>query len=114
MSTSKGRIAETVVREWLFSLGHKVIQQNWRTRYCEVDLISYKNQTLYFFEVKYRLNKDHGSGLDYVNVKKQERLRFAARLFITKYRLTCQSRIFAIEVHGSDFVIDRVVEVLSD
>lgn len=36
--------------------GHEIIERNWRTRYCETDIVSMKDDVLWFTEVKYRKN----------------------------------------------------------
>jgi len=81
----RGDEAETIVAEYLEQHGHIVIARNWRTKYCEVDIISQKNNTLYFTEVKYRRNDVHGSGLEAVTGVKQRQMRFAAELFLAKF-----------------------------
>lgn len=41
-----------------------------RTRYCEIDIVSMKDDVLWFTEVKYRKNDDFGSGLEVITTKK--------------------------------------------
>ena len=50
--------------------GHEIIERNWRTRYCEIDIVSIKDDVLWFTEVKYRKNDDFGSGLEVITTKK--------------------------------------------
>ena len=65
--------------------GHEIIARNWQTRYCEIDIVSLKDGTLYFTEVKYRKNDNFGGGLAAITTKKQRQMRFAAELFIAKH-----------------------------
>jgi len=73
-----------VAADWLAADGHEIIARNWRTRYCEIDIVSVKDDVLYFTEVKYRKNDDFGGGLAAITAKKQRQMRFAAELFIAK------------------------------
>ena len=80
-----GDAGEQTVADWLSTDGHEIIARNWRTRYCEIDIVSVKDDVLYFTEVKYRKNDDFGGGLAAITAKKQRQMRFAAELFIAKH-----------------------------
>lgn len=76
---------EQAAADWLVADGHEIIARNWRTRHCEIDIVSMKDDVLYFTEVKYRKNDDFGDGLAAITAKKQRQMRFAAELFMTKH-----------------------------
>ena len=80
-----GDAGEQTAADWLAADGHEIIARNWRTRYCEIDIVSVKDDVLYFTEVKYRKNDDFGGGLAAITAKKQRQMRFAAELFIAKH-----------------------------
>mgnify|MGYP000855021590 FL=1 len=80
-----GDRGEQAVADRLTADGHEIIARNWRTRYCEIDIVSIKDGVLYFTEVKYRKNDDFGGGLAAITAKKQRQMRFAAELFIAKH-----------------------------
>lgn len=80
-----GYAGEQTAADWLAADGHEIIVRNWRTRYCEIDIISMKDDVLYFTEVKYRKNDDFGGGLAAITAKKQRQMRFAAELFVAKH-----------------------------
>ena len=80
-----GDRGEQAATDWLTTDGHKIIARNWRTRYCEIDIVSMKDDVLYFTEVKYRKNSRYGDGLAAITNKKQRQMRFAAELFIAKH-----------------------------
>ena len=79
-----GDAGEQTAADWLAADSHEIIARNWRTRYCEIDIVSMKEDVLYFTEVKYRKNDDFGDGLAAITAKKQRQMRFAAELFIAK------------------------------
>ena len=85
-TTSSGREAEVKVAKLLESQGHKVLSLNWRTRWCEIDIVSTRKSTVYFTEVKYRSSQDWGGGLDYITDKKLRQIRFSAEFWIHETR----------------------------
>ena len=80
-----GDRGEQAAADWLTTDGHEIIARNWRTRYCEIDIVSIKDDVLYFTEVKYRKNSRYGDGLAAITNKKQRQMRFAAELFMIKH-----------------------------
>ena len=87
LSTTRdiGNAGEQAAADQLVADGHEIVARNWRTRYCEIDIVSVKDDVLYFTEVKYRKNDDFGDGLAAITAKKQRQMRFAAELFIAKH-----------------------------
>ncbi|MCL2038041.1 ribonuclease HII [Candidatus Saccharibacteria bacterium] len=83
INQTAGRIAENAAAEFLKNRGHQIIAQNWRTKFCEIDIISAYRRTIYFTEVKYRKNARHGDGLAAITPKKLAQMRKAAEIFLT-------------------------------
>ena len=81
-TTKAGHQAESIVAEYLKSKGHTIIEQNHKTPYYEIDLISTKDNKIYFTEVKYRKNSIHGNGLDVVTATKLNQMHFAAESYL--------------------------------
>ena len=82
--TSKqlGDRGEQVVVDYLETSGHEIVARNYKTKLFEVDIISKKNKALYFTEVKYRGGSDFGAGLDFIDQKKQQKMRLAVEGFM--------------------------------
>lgn len=110
---SLGDTAEEKVAHRLRQNGHTIIARNWRTRYCEIDIISIKKKTIYFTEVKYRATKKWGDGLAAITLKKQQQMSFAAELFVAKHPgIVSYSQILMVaSVSGSSFMIDELFEL---
>ena len=105
-TTTKGREAETRVAEYLKKRGYKLLDQNWRTRYCEIDLVMSKNGTVYFVEVKYRSSDTYGSGLEYITPKKLKQMQYAAEVWITAYHWVGDATLMGAQVsEGSEQVL---------
>jgi ribonuclease HII len=82
MTTKRiGDLAEDEAANHLVRDGHEILKRNWKTKYCEIDIISVKNTTLYFTEVKYRKNPDQGGGMAAITSKKLNQMKFAARYY---------------------------------
>ena len=112
LSTTRdiGNAGEQAAADWLVADGHEIIARNWRTRYCEIDIVSSKDDTLHFTEVKYRKNDNFGGGLAAITAKKQRQMRFAAELFMAKHPQYegCDMRMLAIAV-DRDYNIECLV-----
>ena len=80
-----GDDSETEVADHLVRKGHSIIDRNWRTKWCEVDIISKKDGTLYFTEVKHRKNDKAGDGFDAITPKKLQQMKFAAELYAARH-----------------------------
>ena len=102
-----GDKGEQAAADRLVAEGHEIIARNWRTRYCEIDIVSMKDDVLWFTEVKYRKNDDFGGGLAAITAKKQRQMRFAAELFMAKHPQYegCDMRLLAVAVEGSPPVV---------
>lgn len=81
-----GDTAEELVAMYLRDRGHEILERNWRTKYCEIDIVSQKNGTLYFTEVKYRKNDLQGGGIAMITPKKHQQMAFAAEFYAAKMR----------------------------
>lgn len=106
-----GDRGEQATADWLVADGHEIIARNWRTRYCEIDIVSLKDGTLYFTEVKYRKNDNFGGGLVAITTKKQRRMRFAAELFMAKHPQYegRGMRLLAAAVEGNPLIVREQV-----
>ena len=78
---TRGDCGETAVCKYLEESGHEIVARNWKNKYCEIDIISRFNGILCFTEVKYRRA---GGGLDAIDKKKLEKMRFAAEFYLAK------------------------------
>lgn len=107
-----GRRAEQVAASFLERKGCEILAQNWRTRYCEIDVVAKRSDTVYFCEVKYRLRATQGSGLDYITSKKLARMRFAAEMWVQSHSWQGSYELCAVEVSGPEFQITSVIKDL--
>ncbi len=77
-----GDRGEQVVVDYLVTADHEIVARNYKTKFFEVDIISQRGRVLYFTEVKYRGGSDFGTGLDFIDQKKQQKMRLAVERFV--------------------------------
>lgn len=104
-----GHDAEKVAAEFLLVHGYEIIELNWRTPVCEIDIVAKRNKTIYFVEVKYRSNNNQGTGLDYITSKKLKQMEFSAQCWVQEEKWTGDYRLSAIEV-SNDFKVTDFIE----
>lgn len=76
-----GDDAEDVAMNYLINVGHEIINRNWKTKYCEIDIVSMYKETIYFTEVKYRKKSNQGGGLAAITPKKLRQMKFAVEFY---------------------------------
>jgi putative endonuclease len=79
-----GNQAEKLALAYLSARGLNLIEQNYLTRFGEIDLImlDIKTQTLVFIEVRYRQRTTFGLASDTVDVRKQAKIIRAAQHYL--------------------------------
>lgn len=113
MSTvSTGRRAEGAAANYLVRRGYQILEQNWRTRYCEIDIVACKNDVVYFVEVKYRANDHQGGGLDYITPAKLHRMSFAAQVWAKQHGWLGDYALSAVAVSGPQFEVTEFIDSL--
>lgn len=105
-----GRQAEAAAAEYLKKHGYAVVAQNWRTRFCEVDVIAQRDKVVYFCEVKYRRTDNQGGGLEYITPSKLRQMQFAAEAWVHLAHWEGEYQLCAIEVSGPEFEITNFIE----
>ncbi len=108
-TTSIGRRAEHAACAYLVRQGFRIVEQNWRTRWCEIDIVAVKGRAVSFVEVKYRRRDNWGTGLGYVTAAKQRQMAFAAEFWMAAHDWSGQCYLAAVEVSGAAFEVTEFV-----
>jgi ribonuclease HII len=82
-----GDAGEDEVARYLRANGHVILVRNWRTQFCEIDIVSRLEEVIYFTEVKYRKSDRQGGGIAAITAKKQRQMTFAAEYFAVKEKV---------------------------
>ena len=115
VTTSKqiGDSGEDVAMNYLVRAGHKILDRNWKTKFCEIDIISQKGDTIYFTEVKYRKTSQQGGGIAAITPKKLRQMKFAVELYKLKQNITNTNlQLIAISVSGHPPIVDELLEIV--
>lgn len=107
-----GDRAEEVAASYLKSLGHAIVERNWKTKYCEIDIVSIKDSTVFFTEVKYRKKAAQGGGLAAITPKKLQQMKFAASYYAHAKRLTnTDLRLVTVSLTGTPPLVEEYLEL---
>lgn len=107
---SAGQLAEEAAANHLSSLGYQILDRNWKTKWCEIDIIAEREGRIYFVEVKYRKNNKQGTGIEYVTRAKQRRMKFAAELWLSSHDNYDSAVLSAIGLSGQPIIVDEFIE----
>ena len=111
-TTDVGRQAEQSAAEFLQREGYEVLEKNWRTRWCEIDVVARKDGCVHFVEVKYRSQDLQGSGLEYITKAKLKQMGFAADFWMSEHGWRGDINLAAVEVCAPNFAISEFIETI--
>ena len=95
-----GRWGEALAAEYLRNKGFRVVGANWSCRFGEIDLIVEDGIYLCFVEVKLRKSAAYGRAAAFVDRRKQDKLRTAATLYLSRRPTQLQPRFDVVEVYA--------------
>lgn len=95
-----GPWGEAQAAEYLRKKGYRIVGANYRCRYGEIDLIAQKGPYLVFVEVKLRADNGFAEAREFVDCRKQERLRSAALLYLSQNETDLQPRFDVVEIYA--------------
>jgi len=91
-----GRRGEEIAKEYLEKKGYKIIEQNYKTKYAEIDLIARQKEDLVFVEVRTKTGEDSGSPEETINKKKLKKLLGNAIAYVARTKWKNAYRIDGI------------------
>jgi uncharacterized protein (TIGR00252 family) len=109
-TTDTGSRAEAAVAEELVRQGYEILARNWKTKWCEVDIVARKHDVVWFVEVKYRANEKFGDGLEYIGRDKLRHLQVAAELWVGQHCHIGEYTLGAVAV-TADNEMGELVEI---
>ena len=77
----KGKQGEQLAADYFSTRGYEILQQNWRYRHWEIDIIASRNNMLHFIEVKCRSSSGSGFPEESISKKKIKNLVLKGLLF---------------------------------
>ena len=101
-----GTIGEQLTERWLQLQNYQLLEQNWRCRWGEIDLIAWDraNSAIAFVEVKTRSHHNWDEdGLSALNSIKQQKIVKTASLYLAKHpqfaELPCRFDVALVRYH---------------
>lgn len=107
-----GRWGETLVAEDLRKKGSVILAAGWHCRFGEIDLIAADKTYLRFVEVKLRRDDRFAQAREFVDARKQEKLRLAAQLYLAENPTDLQPRFDVAEVYAPQGTATRKPEII--
>lgn len=90
------KIGEAIAQQYLEKQGYRVIEQNYKTRYSEIDLVVKKNDILILVEVRTKRSRDFVTPEESINQKKLKKLYFNAEAYVSAKRYKGPYRVDAV------------------
>lgn len=97
-----GAWGEALAAEYLRKKRYKIVAAGYRSRFGEIDLIVENKKFLVFVEVKLRKSGDFARAMEYVDKRKQDRLRTTASLYLSQHPTSLQPRFDVIEIYAPE------------
>jgi len=97
-----GKKGESIAVMHLKQNGYKIVEQNYRTKFGEIDIIAKERDTLVFIEVKARKTSAFGRAKYAVSAAKQKKICTVALVYLKEKNLSGSSARFdVVAVDGS-------------
>lgn len=97
-----GAWGEALAGEYLRKKHYALVAAGYRCRFGEIDLIVKDRNYLVFVEVKLRKSAEFARAMEYVDRKKQDRIRITASIFLSEYPTKLQPRFDVIEIYAPE------------
>ncbi|MBR5521613.1 MAG: YraN family protein [Oscillospiraceae bacterium] len=82
-----GKLGEKLVCKWYQDHKYELLSVNYRTRFGEIDIIARNKKYVVFIEVKTRKDSSFSHAREYVDARKQQRIKSAAASYVALYDL---------------------------
>ncbi len=82
MTKDIGDFGEAAACKYLEENDYEILERNFRLKCGEIDIIARNDETLVFVEVKTRATTAYGQPSEYVDARKQDKIRKTALCFV--------------------------------
>lgn len=97
-----GAWGEAVAAEYLRKKRYQIVASGYHSRFGEIDLIVKNRKYLVFVEVKLRKSSNFAQAREFVDFRKQEKLRTTASLYLSENPTNLQPRFDVIEIYAPE------------
>lgn len=99
-SNLNGAWGEAIAAEYLRKKRYTLLAANYRCKFGEIDLIARDKRFLVFAEVKLRKNADFAQAREFVDRRKQDKIRVTASIYLETHPTELQPRFDVIEIYA--------------
>lgn len=105
-----GNFGEEMACRYLESKGIQIIKRNFYAKSGEIDIIAKAGDTLLFCEVKTRFSADYGRASEFVDFRKQDKIRKTALYYTMRDDIDMRFDVLEIYYHiaGDCLTVDKV------
>ena len=97
-----GAWGEALAAEYLRKKRYSIVAAGYHCRFGEIDLIVQDRKFLVFVEVKLRKSADFAKAMEYVDRRKQDRIRMTASMYLSQNPTKLQPRFDVIEIYAPE------------
>ena len=97
-----GAWGEAVAAEYLRQKRYKTEAVGFSCKFGEIDIIASNRKYLVFVEVKLRKSPDFAAAREFVDRRKQDRIRMTASLYLAQNPTKLQPRFDVIEIYAPE------------
>lgn len=101
-SNQLGEWGEALAAEYLRKKRYTLLASRFRCRFGEIDLIAQNREYLVFVEVKLRKSSSFAQAKEFVDWKKQRRIRTTASMYLSLHPTEKKSRFDVIEIYAPE------------
>ena len=106
-----GAWGEALAAEYLQKKRYKLLSSGYRSRFGEIDLIVSNKKYLVFVEVKLRKSDRFAEAKEYVDIRKQNRIRTTAEFYLSQHPTKLQPRFDVIEIYAPGGAMSQNYEI---
>ncbi len=97
-----GAWGEALAAEYLRKKRYQIVAAGYHCRFGEIDLIVRDKKYLVFVEVKLRKNAGFAEAREFVDSRKQDRIRITASMYLSENPTRLQPRFDVIEIYAPE------------
>ena len=107
-----GRWGEEQAAHWMRRKGYRILAAGYRCRHGEIDLIAVHGKYICFTEVKMRRSDQFAQAREFVDFRKQEKLRITAERYLSEHPTELQPRFDVVEVYAKDGISTKNPQII--
>lgn len=110
-----GKLGECIARNHLINEGYTILNQNYSTRYGEIDIIARDGKFITFVEVKTRRGESFGLPREAVDKYKQNKIKNMAQVYILRNKIADMPvRFDVVEIFIDDDNKEKSVSIIKN